>query len=58
MDFACISSTFITTLYYTFEVINQIWDSPLGDAFKEWYKKINGLPKEAERKKEELLKIN
>lgn len=45
MDLACISSTFITTLYYTFEIINQIWDSPLGDAFKEWFAKINAMPK-------------
>jgi hypothetical protein len=38
-------SIFLTILYYTFLVIDEIWKSPVGAAFKEWFEKTHALPK-------------
>ena len=37
-------STFMTILYYTFLVLDEIWKSPVGQAFKEWFEKTKALP--------------
>lgn len=51
----CTSTTTITILYYTFTILNEIWDGPLGKAFREWFAKTNTLP--AGPKKIALLNI-
>jgi hypothetical protein len=49
-------SLFLTILYYTFLVMDEIWKSPLGKTFKDWYEKTQKLPKSAA--KQDLLAIN
>lgn len=38
-------TTFMTILYYTFLVVDEIWKSPVGVAFREWFEKAKALPK-------------
>lgn len=49
-------SLFLTILYYTFLVMDEIWKSPVGKAFKDWYEKTQKLPNSVEKKN--LLLIN
>lgn len=36
--------TFLLILYYTFQVMDEIWSGPVGNAFREWFKQTKKLP--------------
>jgi uncharacterized protein YukE len=38
--------TFLTILYYAFMIVSDLWQGPLGKAFREWYSKLNNMPEE------------
>lgn len=40
----------VTILYYVFAILDEIWQGPLGDAFKNWYKETKGLPSSETRR--------
>lgn len=41
----CSPETFLSILYYTIMALEQIWEGPIGELFKEWFKKTHQLPK-------------
>jgi len=41
----------LTVIYNTLQVLNELWDGPLGKAFRDWYDSTHKLPNKKEAKK-------